>query len=51
MGYQNRLAMGWTDGFRFPLAKNVCHHAHPALGPKKRPIQSVPELLSRIYVG
>jgi hypothetical protein len=52
MGYKNRLAISSTNGFRFPLGKNiVCHHVHPALGPKQRPIQSVPELLSRICDG
>jgi len=52
MGYQNELAIGFTNGFRYLLGKNiVCHHVHPAMGPKQRPIQSVPELLSRIYDG
>ena len=52
MGYQNGLAIGWNNGFRFPLGKNiVCHHVHPALGQKQRPIQSVSDLLSRIYDG
>ena len=50
VGYQSGLAIGCTNGFRFPLGKNS-HRVHPALGPKQRPLQSVPELLSRIYDG